>query len=110
MHCGVFIFLILLHFSNTSSKCTCDKQSCHTPKDCLHGVVWDHCYCCQVCGRGEGDLCGGKDYIHGECGGVSHLCVVRDNRNYLNRFKDKANELVGRCEPCKHSSKLITLI
>jgi len=99
MHLVICFLLLLIHVSNTSSGCKCNKQACLSPANCSHGLVWDYCYCCLVCGKGEGELCGGKNYIQGECGGSTQECVVRDTRNYLNRYKNKSEELIGRCEP-----------
>ena len=101
MHLVICLLLLLTHVSSTSSGCKCNKQTCVSPANCSHGLVWDHCYCCLVCGKAEGELCGGKNYIQGECGGSKQECVVRDSRNYLNRYKSKSDELIGRCEPCK---------
>ena len=101
MYVSIWFLLVLTHIPNIASGCKCDKRSCGTPQNCSYGLVWDHCYCCMVCGKGEGELCGGKSYIQGECGGAHQECVVRDTRNYLNRYKEKSNELIGRCEPCK---------
>ena len=101
MYVLIWLLLALSHISNITTGCKCDKRSCVTPKNCPHGLVWDHCYCCLVCGKGEGELCGGKNYVQGECGDRRQECVVRDSRNYLNRYKNRSDELVGRCEPCE---------
>ena len=101
MNYVIFFLVMLFRVSSSTVNCKCNKQSCRTPTGCSHGLVWDHCYCCLVCGKGEGELCGGKDYTYGECGGAWQQCVVRDTRNYLNRYKEKSNELIGRCEQCE---------
>lgn len=33
--------------------------------NCEHGIVLDTCYCCHVCGKGPGELCG---RVEGNCG------------------------------------------
>ncbi|CAL8329981.1 unnamed protein product [Lota lota] len=45
-----------------SNKCSprCDVSKCPSP-NCPSGYVPDHCNCCLVCVRGEGDPCGGKN-------------------------------------------------
>uniref|UniRef100_A0A8C4ZHQ7 HtrA serine peptidase 3a n=1 Tax=Gadus morhua TaxID=8049 RepID=A0A8C4ZHQ7_GADMO len=44
------------------SKCSprCDVTKCPSPI-CLGGYVPDHCNCCLVCVRAEGDACGAKN-------------------------------------------------
>ena len=83
----------------SSTNCHCSKSTCVTPVNCTHGLVWDHCYCCRICAKREGEVCGGKNYMFGECGKWQE-CIVRNRRNYLNRFK-KHDEMIGRCEPCE---------
>ena len=47
----------------------CDKNSCPTllRDKCVHGVAKDVCGCCDVCARGEGEVCGGILYDPHSC-------------------------------------------
>ena len=51
----------------SSLDCThpCQPSSCPEQVDCAHGLVFDSCLCCQVCGKGEGESCGN---LYGRCG------------------------------------------
>ncbi len=45
-------------------------------KQCARGVLRDACNCCNICVRDEGEVCGGKYYIHGKCAQEAH-CDLR---------------------------------
>lgn len=45
-------------------------------KKCSFGILRDSCNCCNICARGEGEVCGGKFYIHGKCAHNGH-CDLR---------------------------------
>lgn len=53
-----------------------DLQCPGRAKQCSRGILRDACNCCNVCARDEGELCGGKYYIHGKCAQDSH-CDLR---------------------------------
>jgi hypothetical protein len=45
-------------------------------KQCTRGILRDACNCCNICARNEGEVCGGKYYIHGKCAQEAH-CDLR---------------------------------
>ncbi|XP_065056776.1 oncoprotein-induced transcript 3 protein-like isoform X2 [Rhopilema esculentum] len=97
----LFFFFLLtgpLNLVAASENCKCSRKACRVPANCTHGLVWDHCYCCRVCAKHEGQICGGKNYVNGECG-RNLECIVRYTGRYLNRFQEKPSHLTGRCEP-----------
>lgn len=51
-------------------KCPeCHPDKCGAPPDnCPLGLVWDSCDCCLICGKTEGEFCGGKINHYGRCG------------------------------------------
>ncbi|KAK2900298.1 serine protease HTRA3 [Channa argus] len=58
---------VLLHLINSASTepkdtcpTRCDVSTCLSPS-CPSGYVPDHCNCCLVCARAEGEPCGRKD-------------------------------------------------
>lgn len=70
----------------------CAERSCERPKNCQGGVVKDACDCCQVCAKVEGELCGGKWMIEGQCDGKLR-CVPRDRHHRIPWPN------IGHCEP-----------
>ncbi|XP_076371249.1 venom protein 302-like [Tachypleus tridentatus] len=60
----VFIVILLVCFTGAVYTLTCrpcDLDRCPPldPSDCSAGTTTDECDCCKVCGKGEGELCGG---------------------------------------------------
>lgn len=53
---------------------SCDVDACPKPKGCPAGIVLDNCNCCEVCAKGEYELCDHtgvpplKGIIYGKCG------------------------------------------
>ena len=94
------VFMALIRITTSYLKCDCKNTICKTPVGCPRGQVMDACYCCSVCAKDEDEVCGGSNYLQGECGdGLD--CVVRDVRSYRNRFTDSTIGLIGRCEERK---------
>ena len=73
----------------------CAEISCEKPKNCQGRVVKDLCGCCHVCAKVEGELCGGKWMIKGQCD-VKLRCVPRDRHHRIPWPN------VGHCEPSKY--------
>lgn len=53
-----------------------DIQCPGRAKQCSRGILRDACNCCNICVRDEGEVCGGKYYIHGKCAQDTH-CDMR---------------------------------
>ncbi|KAF2365280.1 Insulin-like growth factor-binding protein IGFBP [Trinorchestia longiramus] len=67
---ALLFFCITIH-SCCSLRCVpCGgKDRCPPdPPVCLSGLVSDVCECCLVCGKGEGEVCGGLWNMRGKCG------------------------------------------
>nr|XP_027224202.1 insulin-like growth factor-binding protein 7 [Penaeus vannamei] len=45
----------------------CKDAKCPDTSDCNHGTVKEHCGCCDVCKRRQGEKCGGHEHEDGEC-------------------------------------------
>lgn len=56
-------------------ECT-DMRCPGRAKLCKRGILRDVCNCCNICVRDEGEVCGGKYYIHGKCALDAH-CDLR---------------------------------
>uniref|UniRef100_A0A482Z7D5 U19-Hypotoxin-Hsp1a_1 n=1 Tax=Hypochilus sp. SGP-2016 TaxID=1905178 RepID=A0A482Z7D5_9ARAC len=56
---AIFICLtVVVGDQSNKAECgECEESACKPPKDCLAGMVKDHCDCCFVCGQREGELC-----------------------------------------------------
>ncbi|XP_002158916.2 CUB and zona pellucida-like domain-containing protein 1 [Hydra vulgaris] len=78
-------------------RCNCNQTQCIEPVGCLSGKVKDACDCCNVCAKTEGERCGGRNHIGGECGKALQ-CMVRRLRTHNNRKIQEIGALVGRCE------------
>ncbi|GAB6027744.1 hypothetical protein CHUAL_001981 [Chamberlinius hualienensis] len=47
----------------------CDPSKCFQENNnCTYGTVKDVCGCCNVCGKGDGERCGGPWNLGGKCG------------------------------------------
>jgi len=79
------LFLMMFVAVYTKEGCgPCDPESCARPRNCLAGMVKDHCDCCMVCGRIEGEKCDNDslplkyEHVYGYCG--EHLeCRIRSD-------------------------------
>ena len=96
------LVLMSLHAQGTL-RCDCKRaKQCIRPTSCPTGYRYDMCNCCEVCAKAEGEVCGGSNYVEGQCGhGMG--CIVRDVRSRRNRRKRAVRELIGRCEVCKYA-------
>ncbi|XP_018028239.1 single insulin-like growth factor-binding domain protein-2 [Hyalella azteca] len=60
------------------------------PPVCINGLVSDVCECCMVCGKGEGDVCGGLWNMRGKCGD-GLVCVKPQS------YPEQASYPEGKC-------------
>nr|XP_053647391.1 single insulin-like growth factor-binding domain protein-2 [Cherax quadricarinatus] len=78
----LFCLLSLAVASCSGLKCrVCDTAEwCQDPStlNCTYGTVKDACNCCDVCGQGPGEVCGGPWDIKGRCG-VGLKCQKKKN-------------------------------
>ena len=76
-------------------------------------LVWDSCDCCKICGRMEGEFCGGQFNHYGRCGqglkchmtraySVFGMCVV-DTTSPASAFSYSAN---NKSAPASYDTKL----
>ena len=88
-----FFFGCLFSFGLLLSVCPpCDPDAC-PPVTCgdPEAIVYDNCDCCPVCGKLEGELCGGDRDVGGMC--VSGLyCSYRLGSIF-------GSQRMGTCEP-----------
>ena len=65
----------------------CRKEECVEPVSCRAGIVPDHCHCCSVCARLEGERCDNGTLAlpaswsserYGTCGS-NMLCLLRND-------------------------------
>lgn len=59
----------------------CHLEDCASPSNCPAGVVLDHCQCCQICARSEGQLCDPQESHgkYGVCGENMECRPSKDN-------------------------------
>lgn len=67
---AAFLLVLVLH-STESLRCVPCGGKDRCPEEapiCINGHVLDICECCMVCGKGEGEICGGLWNMRGKCG------------------------------------------
>lgn len=74
---------------NPSQQCTHIDTS-----NCRYGLVKDVCGCCNVCGKGLGELCGGIDDIEGKCG-PGFECITME---YEGLSEAELEQIPGFCQ------------
>ncbi|GAB6023799.1 hypothetical protein CHUAL_008547 [Chamberlinius hualienensis] len=79
---GVFVVAVR---SDNEIKCgKCELDRCPRPTNCRTGMVLDHCGCCRICGRVEGEKCDNDTLplpyrnTYGSCGDGLE-CRLRDD-------------------------------
>nr|XP_045613001.1 venom protein 302-like isoform X2 [Procambarus clarkii] len=87
----IFSLLCLVIASCSGLRCfPCEQRStpCPDPStlSCPWGTVKDICYCCDICGKGPGEECGGMWNMFGKCG----RCLV---------CKKESEHAKGTCVP-----------
>uniref|UniRef100_A0A4V2H957 U52-Liphistoxin-Lsp1a_1 n=2 Tax=Liphistius TaxID=62150 RepID=A0A4V2H957_9ARAC len=77
IHGICFVLAFLFTGSFALSCALCDLSLCKPldPSTCPLGVTRDICFCCPVCYKTEGEICGGPWNYHGTCGGEL-TCVI----------------------------------
>ncbi|XP_042883164.1 single insulin-like growth factor-binding domain protein-1 [Penaeus japonicus] len=63
---GVTVFALL--YGAEAHHCgTCNLDTCPSTHDCNHGITKEHCGCCDVCLRSEGEKCDAHEDFTGIC-------------------------------------------
>ena len=99
-----FRLLLLVYFVSVSATscpfpCNPAVQCSHIDlSNCEHGIVKDVCECCDVCGKGPGDFCGG----YGKCG--EGLICVQGYEEGLS--EQQLRDYPSLCEPAPTTCKL----
>ena len=66
----------MAHALTCEHPCNPDRCPSLAPGQCAYGTVMDSCSCCQECGKGPNQTCGGQGNIEGRCG-LGLYCKLR---------------------------------
>lgn len=70
------VLAAMAHALTCEHPCNPDRCPSLAPGQCAYGTVMDSCSCCQECGKGPNQTCGGQGNIEGRCG-LGLYCKLR---------------------------------